>query len=185
MPRFEHPCCFLSFRTTIVHTNSHPGLFMFPFVTLVFSQPPSQSLSTESKYPPIQNATKQLMKTEAWDCARSIHPLYLYFIFYFNGVSILTQYPQYLVFNLLLLLQTMILPNLHVSLAKHKRKISSIQTTLLDVIFKLYVGRALFRKKKQTWRKLSISIPIYFNASYSATATSLKVVLNFSQLPSV
>lgn len=80
MPRFEHPCCFLSFRTTIVHTNSHPGLFMFPFVTLVFSQPPSQSLSTESKYPPIQNATKQLMKTEAWDCARSIHPLYLYFI---------------------------------------------------------------------------------------------------------
>lgn len=120
MSRFKHSHCFPSVRTTIDPTNSHPGLFMLPDLPINLLPTPNSlsfsALSTELKYPPMQTASKEPMKQKLGDCAKTIHPLSFFFFFFFflTRVSTLTWYPQYLVFDLLLQLETMILANLHV-----------------------------------------------------------------------
>lgn len=80
--RFKTSRCFPSVQTTIGHANSHPGLFMLP---LLYSSSPNPhlafllSLSTESKYPPIQSATKQPMKTEDLRLCQVNPPTLLFF----------------------------------------------------------------------------------------------------------
>lgn len=99
--RFKTSRCFPSVQTTIGHANSHPGLFMLP---LLYSSSPNPHLafllplSTESKYSPIQSATKQPMKTEDLTLCQVNPPT----LFFFARVSALKQHPQCIVFTGLL-----------------------------------------------------------------------------------